>query len=192
MQLERWLAGEDPKSLGSLGDVFEERTFAVAIVLTTLVSATPIPTGGITSIFQLNAIAIAARMVLGRRTIWLPQRWRHHKVGKTVTERGIPFFIRRITWVEKHSLPRWAGLFHRRLFIRVAGLIVIGLAMVASLAPPLSGLETLPALGAVVIGLAIILEDIIVFVIGVLIGTGGVVLFVAVGAAVVRLIQRVI
>ncbi len=69
---------------------------------------------------------------------------------------------------------------------------MIGFAVVAALAPPLSGLETLPALGAVLIGLAIILEDIAVFVVGVVIRTGGIVLFVAVGAAVVRFIQRVV
>ncbi len=67
-ELERWLASDIPKSLGSLGDVFEEKTFAVAIVLLMLVSATPIPTGGITFIFQVNAAAIAGRLCSNERS----------------------------------------------------------------------------------------------------------------------------
>ena len=46
-------------------------------------------------------------------------------------------------------------------------------AISAAVAPPFSGLDTLPALGAVAIALSIILEDIVVLVAGIVIGTGG-------------------
>lgn len=91
-------------------------------------------------------------VAIARRTIWLPSRWRQHELGRTVAGRAIPCFIRRVRWVEKHSLPRWA----------------------------------------VLIGLVVILEDFAVFVIGVVIGTGGTVLFVAVGAATVWFFQRLV
>ncbi len=67
-----------------------------------------------------------------------------------------------------------------------------GARVAAALAPPFSGLDTLPALGAVAIALAIILEDIVVLAIGIVIGTGGVILIVTIGAAIVRILQHLV
>ncbi len=191
-ELERWLDGDAPKSLGALGDVFAEKSFAVASLLLMAVSATPIPTGGVNLVFQINAAAIAAQMALGRRTIWLPERWRKRELASVVTRKAIPFLVRRIRWLEKYSRPRLAGLFHQRLFIRLIGVVLTAFAIAAGLAPPLSGLETLPALGSVIVALAIILEDVVMLAIGVVVGTAGIVLFVSVGAAVVRIIRHVL
>ncbi len=189
-ELERWLDSDAPKSLGALGDVFAEKSFAVAMMLLMLVSATPIPTGGVNLAFQLIAAVVAAQMALGRQTIWLPERWRKRELGGAVTDKAIPYLVRRIRWLEKHSRPRLAGLFHQRLFIRLIGVVLTVFAITAGLAPPLSGLETLPALGAVIVALAIILEDVVVLTIGMVVGTAGIALFVSVGAALVRLIRR--
>ena len=72
------------------------------------------------------------------------------------------------------------------------GLLLVGLAVAAAIAPPFSGLDTLPALGAVGVALAIILEDVVILAIGVVVGTGGVVLMITIGAALVRLIRDLI
>jgi hypothetical protein len=77
-------------------------------------------------------------------------------------------------------------LFAQVWFRRILGLVVMALAVGAALAPPFSGLDTLPALGAVVVALAILLEDAIVLAIGIVIGTGGIVLIISIGAAVAR------
>jgi hypothetical protein len=189
-ELERWLESDAPKSFGALGDMFAEKSFAVAILLLMLVSATPIPTGGITLVFQIMAIVVAAQMVLGRQTIWFPARWRQRELGAMSRGKAIPFLVRRVRWFEKHSRPRWPGLFHLRLFMRLIGIVLIAFSIAAALAPPLSGLETLPAMGAAVIALAIILEDVVVLAIGLLVGTGGIVLFISAGAALVRIIRH--
>jgi hypothetical protein len=76
------------------------------------------------------------------------------------------------------------------LFNRLAGLIFIGLAVSAALVPPFSGLDTLPAMGAVVIALGLVLADIVVVAIGVTIGTGGVVLIVTVGAVLFQALRH--
>jgi hypothetical protein len=189
-ELERWLGSDSPKTLGALGDVFAEKSFAVAIVLLMLVSATPLPTGGVTLVFQVIAVVVAAQMVLGRQTIWLPRRWRQRELGAMTTGKAIPFLVRRVRWIERYSRPRWPGLFHRRAFVRLIGVVLIAFSIAAALAPPLSGLETLPALGATIIALAIILEDALLLGIGLAIGTGGIVLFVSAGAALVRIISH--
>jgi hypothetical protein len=189
--LEQWLDTADLKSLGALSEVFAEKSFAVAILLLMLVSATPLPTGGINLVFQTIAVVVAAQMVLGRQTLWLPKRWRQRELGTMITRKAIPFLMRRIRWLEKYSRPRWASLFHRSLFIRSIGVVLIAFAVAAALAPPLSGLEILPATGAAIVALAIILEDVVVLAIGLVIGTGGIALFVSVGAALVRVIRHV-
>ncbi len=189
-ELEQWLGTDVPKSLGTLGDVFAEKSFAVAIMLLMVVSATPIPTGGVNLLFQLVAAVIGAQMALGRQTIWLPDRWRKRELGGVVTAKAVPFLVRRIRWFEKHSRPRLAALFQQRLFIRMVGLLLTAFAIAAGLAPPFSGLETLPALGAVIVAIAMILEDIVVLTVGVVIGATGIAIFVSVGAVVVRIVRH--
>ncbi len=188
-ELEDWLRADTPKTLGALGDAFKEKSFAVTILLLMFLPALPLPTGGITHVFEVITIFVALQMVLGRRTIWLPRRWKQRELGATITGKAVPFIIRRVRWFEKFSRPRLVQLFRQREFIRIVGLIIIGLTVGAAIAPPFSGLDTLPALGVVAISLAIILEDAVVLGIGVLIGTGGVVLIVTIGAALARVIR---
>jgi hypothetical protein len=188
-ELEDWLRADTPKTIGDLGDAFQEKSFAVTILLLMFLPALPLPTGGITHVFEVITIFVALQMVLGRRTIWLPRRWKQRELGATITGKAVPFIIRRVRWFEKFSRPRLAQLFRQREFIRIVGLIIIGLTASAAIAPPFSGLDTLPALGVVAISLAIILEDAVVLGIGVVIGTGGVVLIVTIGAALAPLIR---
>lgn len=189
-RLEDWLKSHSPKTLGGLGDVFEEKSFAVAILLLMFIPALPLPTGGITHVFEAITALLGAEMVLGARTIWLPERWRDRELGEATTKRALPFMVRRIRWFERFSRRRGARLFERRWFLRVLGVVVIGLAAAAALAPPFSGLDTVPALGAVVVALAIILGDVLILAVGVVIGAGGVVLIVTLGALLIRFIRN--
>jgi hypothetical protein len=189
-QLEGWLRSDAPKTVGTLGEVFREKSFAVTILLLMFVPALPAPTGGITHVFEAIAILLGAEMVAGARTIWLPAKWRDRELGDTATAKTIPFIARTIRRFERISRPRLAHLFEQRWFLRILGLIVIALALGAAFAPPFSGLDTLPALGAVIVALSVILSDVVLLGIGVAIGTGGVVLILTIGAAVVRLIRQ--
>jgi hypothetical protein len=98
--------------------------------------------------------------------------------------------IRRIRWFERFSRPRWAPLFDQRWFLRLLGLVLMGFAIAAAFAPPFSGLDTLPALGAVAVALSIILEDVVVLAIGIVIGSGGIILILTVGAALIRVLRN--
>ena len=191
-QLDSWLSSDETKTLGALSDVFAEKSFAVTILLLMFVPALPLPTGGISHVFEVITVVLAAQMVLGRRTIWLPERWQGRELGPTTTERAIPFMVRRIRLVERFSRPRGARLFDQGWMLRILGLLLMALAIAAALAPPFSGLDTLPALGAVAIALAIILEDIVVLAIGIAIGTGGIILILTIGAAIVRILQHLV
>jgi hypothetical protein len=191
-QLESWLQSEDPKTLGALGDVFGEKSFAVTILFLMFVPALPLPTGGITHVFEAITVLLAAQMVLGRRTIWLPKRWQRRELGAIATGKAVPFMIRRIRTFEKFSHPRWARLFEQRWFLRLLGLVLMGFAIAAATAPPFSGLDTLPALGAVAVALSIILEDVVVLAIGIAIGLGGILLILTIGAALLRVFRNLL
>ena len=53
----------------------------------------------------------------------------------------------------------------------------------AFLAPPFTGLDTLPSLGVVVLSLGVMLEDVLVVAVAVVVGVAGVVLEIVLGSA---------
>ena len=165
-QLEAWLTTDGTKTIGDLGRVFSEKSFAVTILFLMFFPALPLPTGGVTHVFEVITVLLAVEMMIGARSIWLPARWKDRALGATTTEKAIPFMMRRIRWLERFSKPRAASLFDRRWFLRILGVVFAGLAIAAAIAPPFSGLDTFPALGAVFVALAIILEDVLALAIG--------------------------
>jgi hypothetical protein len=65
------------------------------------------------------------------------------------------------------------------------GLVLAG-SLAAFLAPPFTGLDTLPALGVVLVSVGVLLEDVVIVLLGVATGAIGVVLEIVVGTAAVR------
>jgi hypothetical protein len=190
-ELDEWLRSDAPKTLGTMNDVFDERSFAVTILLLMFPSALPVPTGGVTHVLEIISMLLGLQIVAGRTEIWLPRRWRQRELGETMTEKAIPFVVRRVKTFERFSHGRMAGLFDRRWFLRLLGVLIVLFTLGAFFAPPFSGLDTLPALGVVLITLAIILRDVVFAVAGGLIGSGGVVLIITLGEAAVRLFRHV-
>jgi hypothetical protein len=72
-------------------------------------------------------------------------------------------------------------MFGHRLSNVAFGALVLGGSLAAFLAPPFSGLDTLPALGVVLLSLGVLLEDFLVVAVGVVVGIAGVVLEIAFG-----------
>ena len=68
----------------------------------------------------------------------------------------------------------------------VFGLLVIGGSAGAFFAPPFTGLDTLPALGVVLLSLGVLLEDALVVAVAVAVGIAGVALEIALGAAAIH------
>jgi len=64
-------------------------------------------------------------------------------------------------------------------------LVAVG-SVAAFLAPPFSGLDTLPSLGVVLLSLAVLLEDVVVALAGIAVGGAGIAIEVALGAALVK------
>ena len=87
--------------------------------------------------------------------------------------------------LERISKPRLRFLFDHRLTNVVFGVLVTAGSLGAFLAPPFSGLDTLPALGVVQLSLAVLLEDFAIVLAALVVGIAGVVLEFVLGNAAV-------
>jgi hypothetical protein len=184
--LEGWLNSEGEKTLGSLFELFGEKGFAILFVLLLGVPALPLPTGGATHVFEIVSMLLALELIAGRKEIWLPRRWCELEIAGDRQQRFIAALMKMIRRLEHVSKPRLRFLFNRRLSNIVFGLLVLGGSMSAFLAPPFTGLDTLPALGVVLLSLGIVLEDFLVVVVALLVGGAGVVLEIVLGSAAVH------
>lgn len=190
VSLEKWRTSHGDKTIASMVSAFEEKSFAIIFLVLMSVPALPIPTGGLTHVFEVIVVLLALQMVYGRRSLWLPPRFLHKKLSPPLVSKGLPFLIKRVRWLEKYSRPRLSSLMNMRLARSINGIVVIALTVAAFVSPPFSGLDTLPALGVVILSLALILEDIAVWIAGLIIGVLGVALTIGVGAALTAFIQR--
>jgi hypothetical protein len=190
-ELERWLRGDQPKTLGSLIDVFGERSFAIVFVLLMAVPALPLPTGGVTHVFEVITMLLALELIVGRRTIWLPARWRKLQIGGESKEKFIDALLRRIRSLERIARPRGRWLFGHRLSGSLFGLAALGLSLTAFLAPPFSGLDTLPSIGLVVLALGYLMTDIVVVAVGASIGVLGVASVIFLGSIAVKFFKSI-
>jgi hypothetical protein len=190
-QLERWLEGDGEKTLGGLIDAFGKGSFALIFVLLMAVPALPLPTGGVTHVLEIVVMLLALELIVGRRTVWLPERWRKLELAGSKQEKFITTLLRRIRWLERFSRPRGRWLFGHRLSGSVFGVIVLGLALTAFLAPPFSGLDTLPSLGVVVLALGYLLADVLLAAVGLAIGALGVFSVIFLGSIAVKAVKSI-
>ena len=182
-ELEEWLSGEGDRTLGALVDAFGEKSFAILFVVLLGVPALPLPTGGATHVFEIIAALLALELIVGRRQVWLPERWQRLKLGGDKQQKFIAGLTKLIRRLERLSRPRLTFLFDHRLSNIVFGLVVLGGTVGAFFAPPFTGLDTLPSLGVVLLALGVLLEDFLVVIAGLVVGVVGVVLEIVLGAA---------
>jgi len=185
-ELQGWLGGSGDKTVGGLIELFGQKSFAILFVLLLGVSALPLPTGGVTHVFEIVAMLLGLELMAARDQIWLPRRWRELQLAGEKQERFIGALMKLIRWLEHLSRPRLRFLFHHRLTKVVFGALVIGGSISAFLAPPFSGLDTLPSLGVVLLSLGVLLEDFIVVVASLIVGAAGVILEIVLGAAAIH------
>jgi hypothetical protein len=184
--LEAWLEGDSDKTLGSLVELFEEKSFAILFVVLLGVPALPLPTGGVTHVFEIIAVLLALQLIAGRDQIWLPQRWCRIEIAGPKQQKFLAGLMRFIRRLERFSKPRFRLLFDHRLSSIVFGLLALGGSVAAFVAPPFTGLDTLPSLGVVVLSVGVLLEDFLLVVIALILGFAGVTLEIVLGKAAVH------
>jgi hypothetical protein len=184
-EFERWLNSNADKTLGGLIDLFGQKSFAIMFVLLLGVPALPLPTGGATHVFEAVAMLLALQLIGNRDRIWLPRRWRGIDVAGPKQQRFTSALMKTVRRLERSARPRLSFVFGHRLSNIAFGALALGGSLGAFLAPPFSGLDTLPALGVVLLSLGVLLEDFLVAIVGVVVGTAGVVLEITLGRLVI-------
>jgi hypothetical protein len=173
-------------------DAFDEKSFAIVFTVLLSVPALPLPAGGVTHVFEAIAMLVALQLVIGRRSIWLPERWKRIDLRGGTGERFTAALVRRVRWFERFSHPRWAiltrGWWSRTPF----GALVFVFSLAAFVAPPFSGLDTLPALGVVVMSLGVLFAYFLLVATGTLIGWAGVAAVVGLGGIIVRAVHELV
>ena len=180
-QLEAQL-DEPEATVGSLTDALDERGFAVVLMIVMIPSALPIPTGGVTHVLEVFGALIAIQMIFRRRALWIPARLARAELGATFTGKAAPKMLRFIRWFERRTRPRLPRLVESPTIEVVLGIVLLVFVVGAFVAPPFSGLDTLPSLGVVVICLGLVLSDGLVVIGGLVVGVFGLALEVALGA----------
>ena len=188
VQLEEWLHSDRKKTIGDLVETFGPRSFAILFVVLMALPALPLPTGAVSHVLEILTMLLALELVVGRTEVWIPDRFRDRELKGLSGPKFSRALLKRIRWIEKFSRPRMAGLLEHRLTGVVFGAAVFGFALTAFLAPPFSGLDTPPSLGAVVLSLGVLLGDIVIAGVGLGIGVLGVIVVVGLGKAITKLL----
>jgi hypothetical protein len=188
--LGKWLRGKHDKTLLSLTELFAEKAFAIIFLLLMALPALPVPTGGVTHVTEVITMLLALEFIAGRQTVWLPGRWLGVDVGKHVGAKATARLISIIKWFERWARPRARQLFQQQIVRTFIGIVVLLFTIAAFIAPPFSGLDTLPALGVVIISLSLIFEDLLLLVIGIIVGAVGIGLEITLGTGLYHSIQH--
>lgn len=183
--LSRWLSDSRKKTIGSMLSVFDEKSFAFIFLVMMIFPATPLPTGGITHVFEIIVILLALQILVGRKYLWLPKKLQRLELSKSTQRQVLPFLLRRIEFIERFARPRYVHILQKKWFRLQLGAVVALLTLAAFLAPPFTGLDTLPSLGVVVIATGIILDDLFVVLAGYAVGVLGILLEILLGAGIV-------
>lgn len=188
--LNEWLVSDEEKTIGGLIDHFAEKSFAVLFLFLLAIPALPLPTGGVTHVFEIIAMLLALELIAGFDQIWLPKKWQALKLPKLLLRSTLPSLIKIIKKTETYSRPRLVGLLKNTVALRIIGITIFGLSLLAFIAPPFTGLDTLPSLGVVFISLSLILEDFVLSIMGLTIGIIGFTLIYGLGRLIINFLTN--
>ncbi len=164
----------DYVTIGELMYALHERGFGLLMVIFVLPNSVPIPLPpGVTSLFAVPMVFIAAQMIMGRDSAWLPTWIENRKMKRLTVARVIQTAAPRLKRIEKLMRPRWT------FAATETGEKIIGvfcMIFAISIAIPLPWTNFIPGLGTLIMSLGLLSKDGVTVFIGCLIGIAGVVL----------------
>ena len=146
-------------SVGTIQEVAGKRFAGPLLFFPAMIVVSPlslIPT--LPTMVAITVILIAVQVLAGRRTIWLPSKFREAKLSAERAHKVITFMRPGVKWVDKAIKPRLAWLVDS-IGVRLASLVCI---LVALTMPPLEllpGASTTAGVIIATLGLAITVRD---------------------------------
>jgi hypothetical protein len=159
-ELQRYFFEEDRGETVSLAQVIalaEEKVFGVVLLLLAFPSALPLPAIGYSVPFGIAIFLVSMQLVIGRKEMWLPLSWQR-KTIKTEKVQGI--LTMGLPWlrkVEAIAHPRFPIMCQTQLGRTIMGLTICLMAI--SMACPIPGTNTLPAMGVFLIAFGLQEDD---------------------------------
>ncbi|MCX7924983.1 MAG: exopolysaccharide biosynthesis protein [Fimbriimonadales bacterium] len=154
--------------LGEVLDRAGDRGYGFLLMLLAIPAFIPVLPPGTSGVLGALMTLVALQMLFGLKQPWFPRRWRAKVLSPKVVEalqtRGVALLRK----VEKVSHPRGRRFTRNGLILRLSAIIVIGLALVLS--SPMPFMNTLPALGVLLIGIGLANHDIYLLSAGWLVG----------------------
>jgi hypothetical protein len=164
------------KTFSTLISGMTGNTNAFLALFLLLPAALPLPTGGITHLLEIFAIALGFVMMLGRDTISLKAAFFHRPVVLFNNPNCEKYTMKTVLFFQRWSRWKSPKVMNTETARRVTGLGVVVFSLSAFVAVPFTGLDTLPALGVVAMAFGLILEDVGIWVVGLLVGLLGTVI----------------
>ena len=174
-QLDNLFRSKGLLKVKDLNDLLEEKGFLIFILILSAFPALPIPTGGITHVFEIIVIILSVEIIFGINKIWLPKRLLNKNLPKNLDKsRFLKTLIRFVKFFEKYSRPRFRKIVSNKIFLKFSALLILILTIFAFLAPPFSGMDTLPSLAILLIVFGLIFGDLLISFVGILTGSIGI------------------
>ena len=140
-----------------------DRGFGILLLLFALPNAIPLPMPGISTLTGIPLIFFASQLCLGNKRVWLPRRLIERQIPMSRLRVLIQKTLPSLKSLEKIIKPRLDAITTRN-FERLAGLIILVLAVLLALPVPLSNLPL--GIAIAVLALAITERDGIVMITG--------------------------
>lgn len=154
-------------TIADLLEAFHERGFGFFLFLIALPAAWPFPGLGLHQIAGLPLVLLTGQMMIGRHTLWLPERIRASRFEWRHMDKLIVYALPWVHKVERITRPR-LGALTQRPFYNVVGLTGILMAVCITIPFPFS--NTLPALCLAAISVGLLMRDGLAILIGTLLG----------------------
>jgi hypothetical protein len=190
--IRQWQRSPADKTLGGFVDAMDAKGFALLLIILLGPSALPIPTGGLTHVFEIAAALLALQLILGREDVWLPGRLRRVSLDGEHSTKFVDAMVRYIGKLERITKPRGRVFFGRRISDFLFGCGTLVGVVATFMAPPFTGLDTIPALGVVLLALAVLAEDIAVIWAGVALIVLGILAEIFLGGAALKAVKSLV
>jgi hypothetical protein len=156
--LARLLQSENTRglSLREITAAVGEKGFGLLLMVLALPSALPIPAPGYSTPFGVVITLVALQMILGRQTVWLPQRLGNMRIKPSLAETMLRSACRFLHKIERFILPRQLWL-RGRAGQTALGTVVLCMACLMIFPIPLT--NTVPAMVIFLIGIGLAEED---------------------------------
>lgn len=154
-------------SVDKIVDIFHERGFGALLFILALPAALPIPAVGYGTVLALPLLLLTAQQMIGRRTVWLPQRLKSKKLNASSIEKtasGAQKWVQKIEFIIRPRL----GFITQGIFSNFIGLC--GFIMAFSVLIPLPLTNTVPSLGIALMAAGVLMRDGLAVIVGMFIG----------------------